>query len=78
MAQRLFQDAAPDRGVGLVGRATPPSVLLHLCGRRHKMPTHVGEVLVTVIEAEDHPAAANPAQRQTMQAHIKLQHPPQV
>ena len=48
---------------------------LHGPRRRHEAVDHRGEVAVGVVQAEDEPARADPAQGQTLGPQVELQHP---
>src|SRR4051812_35611718 len=64
LAQHLFQDLPLDVLVGQRGIVPPPAVTLHLPGCRGKAIGHFSEIRIRVVEAEDQPSGADPAQRQ--------------
>src|ERR1700716_23015 len=75
LGQHLFQNLPLDVLVGHRSIVPPPAVALHLLGRRDKAVGDFREIGVRVVEAEDQPAGADPAQRQAFGAEIILKHP---
>src|SRR5215204_2757785 len=75
LGEHLFQNLPLDVLVGHRGIVPPPAVTLHLPGCRDKAIGHFSEIRIRVVEAEDQPAGADPAQRQPFGAEIVLKHP---
>src|SRR3984893_6024909 len=73
--QHLFQDLPADGLVGQRRLAPPPAVPLHLFGRGDKAISYLRKIRIAVVQAEDQPAGADPAQREPFGAQVILQHP---
>src|SRR5215475_12972007 len=74
-AEHLFEDLALDVLVGELAVVPPPAVLLHLGRGGDEAVGDLVEVGIGVVEAEDQPSRADPAQRETLGAQVILQHP---
>ena len=73
--QHLAQDLPLDRLVGAGGTGPPPAVPLHRPAPRQGTDPSPRKVRIAVVQAEDQPACADPAQYQSFGAQIILQHP---
>src|SRR5260370_22766279 len=73
--QYLCQDLPADGFVGEASVAPPPAVLLHLLGGGGKAIGNFRKIRVGIIQAEDKPTGADPAQRELLKAQIILKHP---
>ena len=71
----FFQDTAANAFVGELRRVPPPTIVLHAQGRRDKLLQHGLKVGIAVVQAEDHPTGTHPAQGQTFQPEVILEHP---
>src|SRR5689334_21737393 len=74
-AEHLFEDLAHDVLAGELAVVPPPAVLLHLGRGGDEAARDLVEVGIGVVEAEDQPARADPAQREALGAQVILQHP---
>src|SRR5215203_5806519 len=70
LGEHLFQNPPLDILVGQLGVAPPPAIAFHFFGCRNKPVGHLSEIRIRVVEAEDQPAGADPAQRQSFGAEI--------
>src|SRR5690349_13017691 len=75
MREDFAQDFTPDRLVRCSRIAPPPAVLLHRIGGSDKTVRDGDEIGLGVVETEDQPAGADPAECQTFGAQIVLEHP---
>src|SRR5262245_39517067 len=64
MRDHLFQDMPLDRLVGRGRIAPEPAVTVHRLRGLHEAVGHRVEIAFSVVEREDQPAAADPAQRE--------------
>src|SRR5262249_49175081 len=75
MRDHLFKNATPDFLVSQARLAPPPAVSLHLLCSCDEAISHRLKIGLGVIETEDQPTGADPAQCQPFRAKIILQHP---
>src|SRR6476620_9652613 len=68
--KHLFQDLPADRLVVEGSVVPPPAVALHLLTGGNKAISDRGKIRIGVVEAEDQPAGADPAQRQPLGAQV--------
>ena len=75
MSDHLAQNPALDLTVAGERVLPPPAAALHRFGGGNKAVGDCLEISFCIIEAEDQPTGANPAQRQAFRPQIVLEHP---